>query len=103
MFCFPCFIRSSGSRLACLEDIDTGVLDLRGVLGFREVPLVCGFWEGRNREAELDSRGWGWGFAAGFALEVTVTTLVVIFGVAFFAFKAASDRGRLCGCNGAMI
>jgi hypothetical protein len=69
------------------------VLDLRGVLAVRECPFVSGFCEtgvGFGLEDGADDKI----RTPGRGVEATVTSLVLIFRGAFFAFMAENDKGR---------
>lgn len=87
--CPSCLTRSRGSRLPCLEGTEAGVLDFREMPSFRKAPFGEGFCKAGAREVEVVDDC----LAGGFVPALTVTIFVVILGGAFFAFKAASDRG----------
>jgi hypothetical protein len=97
--CFSCLMRSKGSLLGCLEDMDAEVLDWRGVLDCRKCPFVTGDRIAEGLDVLVDEGA----LAVDLGLELTVTVFVMIFGGAFFAFKAASDNGFFSGGKVPMV
>lgn len=75
------------------------MLDLRGVLATLEVPFAT---DSRDVAGLQDAEDGG-GLTIDLVFELTVTILVVIFGGAFLAFMAESDKGRFCAGSGPIL